>query len=130
MARAALDALGAIGPAGFDDVLMKALDHEDGTVRTSVIAANHEQGLSILGADGVVEDTVVRDTQPRASDRYMGRGVDVSIGCFGNECDTSPAIVTLRRMLLERNHETGVRVSASEALVQSVQHSADLGAKR
>jgi hypothetical protein len=91
----------------------------NGTLRTSVIAANHEQGLSILGADGVVEDTVVRDTQPRASDQYMGRGVDVSIGCFGNECDTSPAIVTLRRMLIERNHETGARVSASEALVES-----------
>jgi HEAT repeat protein len=48
--RAALDALGAIGPAGVDDVLMKALDHEDGTVRTAAALALRRSGSArVLG---------------------------------------------------------------------------------
>jgi HEAT repeat protein len=44
MAAAAMDALGAIGSAGFDGVLLKGLDHEDGAVRAAAALALRRAG--------------------------------------------------------------------------------------
>jgi cellulose synthase operon protein C len=44
MAAAALDALGAVGPAGFDGVLLEKLDHEDGAVRAAAALALRRAG--------------------------------------------------------------------------------------
>jgi len=51
LVRAALDALGAIGPAGFDAVLLDGLDHEDGAVRAAAALALRRAGsASVAGA--------------------------------------------------------------------------------
>jgi HEAT repeat protein len=44
MAAAAVEALGAVGPAGFDDVLLDRLDHDDGTVRSAAALALRRAG--------------------------------------------------------------------------------------
>jgi len=51
MVRAALDALGEIGPAGFDAVLLDGLDHEDGAVRAAAaLALRRAGGARVAGA--------------------------------------------------------------------------------
>jgi hypothetical protein len=71
------------------------------TVRRSVIADNARMGIIGVGADVVVEDTVVRDTAPAAADGSYGRAIDAEIR----------GSLAVRGCLIERNHENGIYAS-------------------
>ena len=84
------------------------------TLRTSLVEQNHGVGVLVQGSQATIESTVVRDTQPR-SDGTSGNGIWVQ------ESPSTPgrASLWLRTSLVERNHDTGVFVSGSDATVES-----------
>ena len=93
------------------------------TVTGSLVEQSHDIGLRVAGSDALVEGTVVRGTLPRASDQTMGRGINIEISCFesptGVQCDpTARANATVRGSLVEQNHDVGLIVTGSDALVE------------
>lgn len=95
------------------------------TVHGALVEQNHEGGLVVAGSEATVEATVVRGTLPRASDQGGGNGVMIQHPCLpgpGGEpsCDpASPSRVTLRGSLVAENHLVGVRISGSQAILES-----------
>ncbi len=94
------------------------------TVRASLIEHNRDAGLLVMGSEATIEGTVVRSTQPRASDQHGGLGISVQISCLttaaGLECDpTARGSATVLGSLIEQNHEVGFLVNGSDATIQS-----------
>jgi hypothetical protein len=85
-----------------------------GTVRASLLERNHDLGVLVAGSEAHVEASVVRDTLPDAQGRF-GRGISI----VPSPATGAPALATVRASLLERNHELGVYVLGSEALVEA-----------
>jgi hypothetical protein len=59
------------------------------TITSSLIERNHEFGIDNAGSDITVESTVVRDTQPRSTGQFYGRGINVALACTLAGCDES-----------------------------------------
>lgn len=77
-------------------------------VRRSLLAGNRELGVFVaIEAALLMENSVVRDTKSRASDRAFGRGLTVQQG----------ARAEVRRSVLAGNRELGVFVATEAALV-------------
>jgi hypothetical protein len=91
------------------------------SVRSSLVEESHDTGINISGSDVTVEGTVVRRTQPRASDGDVGRGVYFGPSCtVAGGCDPhTRANATLRGSLVEDNRETGVMVLGSDVVVET-----------
>ncbi|MGK3987318.1 right-handed parallel beta-helix repeat-containing protein [Sorangium sp. So ce136] len=84
------------------------------TLRRSLLEQNRKAGMYIVGADAMIEATVVRDTQP-ISDGRFGRGISIE-----SDPDTHErANVTVRASLLSKNHEFGIFVSTSDAMIEA-----------
>ncbi|MBW2457203.1 MAG: right-handed parallel beta-helix repeat-containing protein [Deltaproteobacteria bacterium] len=84
-------------------------------VRGSSIVNNRQAGVYGIGLDLTVEATVVRDTRPEAADERWGAGfylVDDPSGAYRSEA-------TIRSCLVTDNHEVGLFVAGSDALVES-----------
>jgi len=82
------------------------------TVRSSLVDQNLAVGISVLGADATIEATLVRATQPQASDQAFGRGIDVA--------DASPeerSTATIRACIVAHNRDVGIMVMASDATI-------------
>jgi len=96
------------------------------TIRGSLVDQNHETGLYAMGADVIVETTVVRATAPRPADQTTGRGIHISPVCWttatGLQCDpTTPANVVVRQALVDLNHDHAILVLGSQVeIVDSV----------
>jgi hypothetical protein len=91
------------------------------TITASVIEDNREMGVFVMASEVLVENTVVRRTQPRVLDQAAGRGIDMQIACILGVCDREMrASVTLKSSLVDQNHDSGVRVSGSEASIEGV----------
>ncbi|RLB59493.1 MAG: hypothetical protein DRI90_15325 [Deltaproteobacteria bacterium] len=93
-------------------------------VTRSLIEQNHDFGLVVSGSDLTLDASVVRATLPAASDQMGGRGVSIRIHCAatstGLKCDPAvraSAIVT--RSLIEQNHQNGLVVTGSDAIVDA-----------
>ncbi|WP_437670761.1 hypothetical protein [Sorangium sp. So ce131] len=84
------------------------------TIRSSYVERSHELGVRVQGSDATIEATVVRDTQPY-SDGTAGRGIEV----HPDPATDDRASLTLRRSLLEQNHEVGVFVGGSDATIEA-----------
>ncbi len=94
------------------------------SITRSLIEQNHDYGLLAAGSEVTLDSTVVRGTLPRASDQTRGRGVSVELSCVntptGLQCDPSlRATATLTRSLIEQNHEVGLFVGSSDAVVDT-----------
>ncbi|WP_437758974.1 right-handed parallel beta-helix repeat-containing protein [Sorangium sp. So ce1389] len=94
-------------------------DHDTGErasvlVRASLVEQNRDVGVFVGGSDATIEATVVRATQPRA-DGLFGRGIVVQNGNFTGE----RANVTVRACLIEENHEMGINVAGSDAIIET-----------
>ncbi|WP_437521418.1 right-handed parallel beta-helix repeat-containing protein [Sorangium sp. So ce726] len=89
--------------------------HERGTLllRASLVEDNHFTGVFVQRSDATIEATIVRDTQP-TGDGVNGSGVAVS----GNGTTHERGSLSLRASLIERNHQAGVYVRASEATIE------------
>jgi hypothetical protein len=85
-------------------------------VRASVIEHNHNVGLFVSGSYAVLEALVVRDTLPLPSDQLGGRGVVIQDSPFFGYRSN----VELRASLIERNHDLGVHIGGSDALLEAV----------
>jgi hypothetical protein len=86
------------------------------TVTSSVVERSHAIGLLVGGSQATIQWTVVRDTQPRASDNYFGRGIAIE-----NDIKTHVrSTVTLQASVVERSLDVGVFVQASDAIVTSL----------
>jgi hypothetical protein len=86
----------------------------------SIVENNTQSGLLIGGSDFTVEATVVRGTQPAASDQRHGRGIEAQLTCQGGSCDAlTRAHLDLRTSLIERNHDVGLFVTGSDAVVEA-----------
>jgi hypothetical protein len=84
------------------------------TVRSSVIAENHDLGIFAEGSDVIIEATVVRDTIPQAVDNLVGRGIDLE-----DDIDTGMrSTLTLTSSLIDNNVELGVFVQGTDALIE------------
>jgi hypothetical protein len=89
-------------------------------IQGSVIEGNHEFGMYLSAADATVEGSVVRNTVPRASDSWFGRGIHITPSCLDDICDPSTrANVTIRGTIVERNHESAVTVMGSDAVLET-----------
>jgi hypothetical protein len=87
------------------------------TLRDALVEANGEYGVSAMGADMLMDRTVVRDTAPISSGEF-GVGVNVQVLCYNDQCFANqPARAEINASLVERNHNFGIFVSASEAIV-------------
>jgi hypothetical protein len=87
----------------------------DATVRRSVIERNYDIGVVALGSSATIEGTVVRDTKPRVSDDLAGRGITANQDATGNR-----GLITVRSTMIERNHEAGILVQGSDAVIEGV----------
>jgi hypothetical protein len=87
-----------------------------GTIRRSLLDRGHIIGLAIVSAELTVENTIIRDTQPRASDLLFGRGISIEIG----EETEVPGTAYVRGVRVETSREVGIHVLASIGHLDSV----------
>jgi hypothetical protein len=85
------------------------------TIRGAVIERNRDCGVCAFGSNLVVEDTVIRDTEPTI-DGVHGRGINLqpSTG-LGH-----PSTLSVTRSVVEGNHDTGIFVSGETTVEHSV----------
>jgi len=85
-------------------------------VRSSVVAANHDVGIVVRGAQASVERSVVRPT-----DQTVGRGIFVQHLCYApGHCEPATrGAATLQESLVEQCHQTAVVVSGADLQVAS-----------
>ncbi|XXX80876.1 right-handed parallel beta-helix repeat-containing protein [Sorangium sp. So ce134] len=82
------------------------------TIRACLVEQNKTAGVVVVASDATIETTVVRATQPSA-DGSRGRGISAESRSSTRE----PAKVIIRACLVEQNHEFGVSVIASDAML-------------
>jgi hypothetical protein len=89
-------------------------------VRRSIVEQNRDAGLLVMGSDAVVEATVVRGTQPRASNQLYGRGIAVHPLCDATGvCDPrARPQIALSSSLVEDNHDGGVAGAGADVTVE------------
>ncbi|HZO12876.1 MAG TPA: right-handed parallel beta-helix repeat-containing protein, partial [Polyangiaceae bacterium] len=83
-------------------------------IRRSLLEDNVHFGIYLSGSEATIEQVVVRNSIPLASEG--GRGVSAK----DSDSDNAPSKLTLRRSLVENNHDIGVFVGASEATIEGV----------
>jgi hypothetical protein len=87
----------------------------------SMIEGNHDSGVLVVASSIDIETTVVRGTQPRLADGAFGRGIGVQDCSADAECLSDvPAHATLKRSLVEKNHEFGLMFGGVEASLDGV----------
>lgn len=85
------------------------------TMRRSVVEQSRESGVSIYGSTALVEDSVVRDTQPSDADSSDGSGISVWF-----QLDTKErASLTLRRSVISHVYRGGISVQDSDLDVEA-----------
>jgi len=85
------------------------------TLSSSLLDQNHVAAVVLLGSDGTIEATRIRDTLPQVSDNTDGRAV----GAAGAE-PGERTVLTLRSSLLDNNSEFGVSVLGSDIHLDGV----------
>lgn len=78
------------------------------SVVASLVEDNETMGISLLDADGEIESTIVRGTQPDPRTGWWGAGVWA-------QADAAPSVLVLRGVAVESNHEANVVVLGSTA---------------
>lgn len=95
-----------------DDTVGRGLMVQRGatvTARRLEAARNQEIGVAVLGAQAnlLLEDAAVYETQSQASDRALGRGLNVDGG----------GAAQVRRVIFDRNQDVSVLASGDESLL-------------
>jgi hypothetical protein len=85
-----------------------------GTIRGSVLERNMDIALGIHGSNALIEGVLIRDTAP-ATDSRFGRGITIE----ADEEKGGPSVVTLIGSVIERSHDIGLFLSASDLLMQA-----------
>jgi hypothetical protein len=82
------------------------------TLRDVVVGSNHGRGLGVFGGSATVERTVVKNTQPSASDSAGGVGI---VAVLAQQTASS---LTTRDVLVCGNRSVGIDVEGSVATVE------------
>jgi hypothetical protein len=85
----------------------------DVNVNGSLVESCSDLGVLAFGAGVQIVDTVVRTTQPRASDGLFGGAIEV-----GASTSSPPSNLLLRGAVLEGNHDIALAVFSSAAIVE------------
>jgi hypothetical protein len=84
------------------------------TVRGSLVLANHDLGVYVQGSTTTLDGTVVRDTEPRASDGEVGEG----LGVQDNPSTGQRGSAMVHWSVIEGNHAVGVSVIGADATLE------------
>jgi Protein of unknown function (DUF1565) len=119
----------AVGLSGAQDILLDQLWVHDGnrrgialedslgptsaTLSNSLVEHHREVGVNVSGAEVTVDRVAIRDIAPTQGTLAEGRGLNVQV----NLSTGTPAAVFITSCLLERNHQTGVQITGSQATV-------------
>lgn len=87
------------------------------TVRRSLFERNHYESITVLGSAARIEETLVRDTLPQASDAEGGRGV-VAVDDFVNRSGLRSTLV-LDRCVVDKSRDIGVFIAGSDAQISA-----------
>lgn len=105
------------GELGRGIELMPAVDPAEPTiaeVRSSVLADNHDIGMTLGGAEALVEGTRISDTRPLQADDHFGRGIEAQAIA---ELDLRSAL-TVRGSLLADNRDVGLAAAGSDVTLE------------
>jgi len=83
------------------------------TITGSLLERNRSVGLLVLGADGIVSSTLVRDTLPQQSDGTVGQGVDVEM----DPTAMQNASLTLTGSVVTVDREAGVLAASADLVL-------------
>lgn len=82
------------------------------TMTDCLVTNNRDHAIGLFGSTATLERTIVRDTQPRDSDQQSGVGVS------SRSWDGEPATLTIRDSLVSNNRSMGVRLCATDAILE------------
>jgi hypothetical protein len=94
------------------------------TLRDSLVERTSDVAVFVWSAFepmvATVERTAIRDTAPRVSDDYFGRGIDITTCDSEDGCATPVrASATIAGTLLERNVDLGIMINAADAVIEN-----------
>ncbi|WP_437521414.1 right-handed parallel beta-helix repeat-containing protein [Sorangium sp. So ce726] len=81
-------------------------------VKASLIEATKRIAVFVISAEATIDTTVVRGTQPDSGGEY-------GAGIIAQNSARKRATLTLRRSVVEHNHDTGVIVTGSDATIEA-----------
>ena len=84
------------------------------TVKNSMVEQNRRAGINVIGAEAIVESTVVRATQ-QGADGVGGAGVQL----IDDQTNKQRANVTVRGSHIENNILAGILVLGSDAVIEA-----------
>lgn len=83
------------------------------SMKKSMVEANHEMGIFVLGSDASIDGSVVRDTK-LAADQTFGRGITIR-----SDPDTKQrSTATVQASVIERNRESGMLILGSDVVIE------------
>jgi len=85
------------------------------SLKESLVASNYDTGVGLWGSSGTLEKSIIRDTKPKASDKTLGWGVAAATDISR----TFSSNITMKDMLVSRNHMLGVQVWRSTASIKN-----------
>ncbi len=93
------------------------------TIYGSLIEDNYG-GLFVSGAEATLDASVLRGSLPWPLDQTGGRGINAQTGCeltsTGAACDPAArSAITVQRSLIENNHDIGIFVGGSDAIIET-----------
>lgn len=83
------------------------------TLRSSIVEKNASRGVVLIGADGTIEDVIVRGTHGSVGSSY-GRAVEVYVSPLTGERSSA----TIRGALIEDNKDIGVFNAGSDVTIE------------
>jgi hypothetical protein len=83
-------------------------------IDSSLITHNRYDGLSLIGSDATLENTVISETLPAANNNGLGRGMSVQ----DDDATAVRSVLILRKTVVERNRESGIAVFGSDATIE------------
>ncbi|MBW2458411.1 MAG: hypothetical protein JRI68_28170 [Deltaproteobacteria bacterium] len=84
-----------------------------GKLSHAVVERATEGGITVVGSEVEIDSVIVRDTQPRPIDGGLGRGVLIQLSMETERRSTA----SVAWSLVERSHEVGIMVLASDAQI-------------
>ncbi|MEQ9324546.1 MAG: right-handed parallel beta-helix repeat-containing protein, partial [Polyangiaceae bacterium] len=87
-----------------------------GEIRRTVVSDAHEYGIFVWSSEALVEHVTVRQVDAPSVDLLIANG----IAAIHAPAAVEGAQLTLRQSLSERNGQTGVHVSGSDAVIEQV----------
>lgn len=88
-------------------------------VKSSLFEGNREMGIFIVGSEGTIDTSVVRDTTVGTLGQ-AGRGIEISIWAVAGGSPRPRASVTVISTLVERNHDLGIAVFTDATIRSSI----------